>query len=231
MYTKGGGAMKKWVLIIIVILLLCSGTLLFIQYRYFHVEPLSKSEAINHIEAIYKAHVTQVKKQGDTYEMFFTRDNVKYIAMLDAKTQQVTDLTIKEGQTKLLLTEKQIRQMVKQKYGDVESIKLTDTTYTVRVEKENQQKDLTVNAYSGEIVSVENVEPHKPPVEEPIITEQQAIQIALGQLTGEVDSVDFEETAEGGYYLVEIETQDDEATFQIHAVSGEVLSITWDDDQ
>ncbi|WP_313470607.1 PepSY domain-containing protein [Lysinibacillus sp.] len=57
------------------------------------------------------------------------------------------------------------------------------------------------------------------------------MQIALGQLTGEVDSVDFEETAEGGYYLVEIETQDDEATFQIHAVSGEVLSITWDDDQ
>lgn len=223
--------MKKWVLIIIVILLLCSGTLWFIQYRYFHIEPLSKSEAINHIETIYKGHVTQVEKQGDTYEMFFTREDVKYTAMLDAKTQQVTNLTIKEGQTKLLLTEKQIRQMVKQEYGDVESIKLIDTTYMVRVERENQQKDLTLDAYSGDILSVKNVEPLKRPVEDPIITEQQAIQIALGQLAGEVDSVDFEETAEGGYYLVEIETQDDEATFQIHAVSGDILSITWEDDQ
>lgn len=75
------------------------------------------------------------------------------------------------------------------------------------------------------------MEPQEQSVEGPIITEQQAVQIALEQLKGEVDSVDFEETSEGGYYLVEIETQDDEATFQIHAVSGKVLSVTWDDEQ
>jgi len=120
--------------------------------------------------------------------------------------------------------------MVKKEYGDIESVMLTDSIYTVRVENEEIQKDLTFDGYTGELLAEKKVEPQEQPIEEPIITEQQAIQIALKQLKGEVDSVDFEETSEGGYYLVEIETQEDEATFQIHAVSGKVLSVTWDDD-
>jgi len=99
----------------------------------------------------------------------------------------------------------------------------------VRVEKENKQKDITVDGYSGDVLAEKDVKPLDQPVENHIITEQQAIDIALQQLKGEVDSVDFEETSEGGYYLVEIETQHDEATFQIHAVSGKILSVSWDD--
>ncbi len=223
--------MKKWMLIIVVIILLCSGVIWFIQNRYFYVQPLSEAEAVRHIETIYNGHVTQVKKQGNTFEMLFTRENVKYAAILDVTTQQVTDLIMKEGQSKLLLTEKQIRQMVKKEYGDVESVMLTDSVYTVRVENEKIQKDLTLDGYTGDVLAERKVETQGQSIEEPIITEQQAIQIALKQLKGEVDSVDFEETSEGGYYLVEIETQEDEATFQIHAVSGKVLSVTWDDDQ
>ena len=230
MYTKGGTAMKKWMLVIVVIILLCSGVIWFVQHRYFYVQPLSEAQAIRHIETIYNGHVTQVEKQGDTFKMLFTRDDVKYAAILDVTTQQVTDLILKEGHSKLLLTEKQIRQMVKKEYGEVESVMLTDSIYTVRVENEEIQKDLTFDGYTGELLAEKKVEPQEQPTEEPIITEQQAIQIALKQLKGEVDSVDFEETPEGGYYLVEIETQEDEATFQIHAVSGKVLSVTWDDD-
>ena len=223
--------MKKWMLIIVVIILLCSGVIWFIQNRYFYVQPLSEAEAVRHIETIYNGHVTQVKKQGNTFEMLFTRENVKYAAILDVTTQQVTNLIMKEGQSKLLLTEKQIRQMVKKEYGDVESVMLTDSVYTVRVENEKIQKDLTLDGYTGDVLAERKVETQGQSIEEPIITKQQAIQIALKQLKGEVDSVDFEETSEGGYYLVEIETQEDEATFQIHAVSGKVLSVTWDDDQ
>ncbi|REB06136.1 hypothetical protein DVB69_13900 [Sporosarcina sp. BI001-red] len=66
-----------------------------------------------------------------------------------------------------------------------------------------------------------------------IISKQQAIKIALGQLNGEVDDVDFVNTSEGGYYLVEIEIDvddgPDEATYQIHAISGKIMSVTWDD--
>ena len=66
-----------------------------------------------------------------------------------------------------------------------------------------------------------------------IISKQQAINIALGQLKGEVDDVDFVNTSQGGYYLVEIEIDvddgPDEATYQIHAISGKIMSVTWDD--
>gem|GEM_PF-6404984 len=66
-----------------------------------------------------------------------------------------------------------------------------------------------------------------------LLTEQQAIQIALRQLKGEVDDVDFIKTTDGGYYLVEIEIDvddgPDEATYQIHAISGKIMSVTWDD--
>ena len=59
------------------------------------------------------------------------------------------------------------------------------------------------------------------------------MEIALGQLQGEVEYVVFEKTKDGGYYLVEIEqdneeSDDLEAVFQIHAISGEIVSVTWD---
>ncbi|MEK5230451.1 PepSY domain-containing protein [Lysinibacillus sp. FSL K6-0232] len=223
--------MKKWLLIIAVIILLGGGIIWLIQYRYFHNEPLSEAEAVGHIETIYHAQVTDVEKQGDTYKMLLTREQVIYAVTFDAITQQVIDLSMKEAQRPLLLTENEIRQLVKKEYSDVESIILTDNIYTVRVEQEDKQKELTVDAYSGEIVAERAIEPSKQPVAEHIISQQQAIQIAQQQLNGEVDSVDFEETADGGYYLIEIETENDEATFQIHAISGKVMSITWDDDQ
>ncbi|GKV69021.1 hypothetical protein NCCP2716_15190 [Sporosarcina sp. NCCP-2716] len=75
-------------------------------------------------------------------------------------------------------------------------------------------------------------QPQTPP-KTVLLTKQQAIQIALRQLNGEVDDVDFVKTTDGGYYLVEIEIDvddgPDEATYQIHAISGKVMSVTWDD--
>jgi len=63
-----------------------------------------------------------------------------------------------------------------------------------------------------------------------LISEKQAMKIALGQLKGEVEDIEFVRTNDGGYYLVEIDdNKDNEATFQIHAISGKILSVTWDD--
>lgn len=65
------------------------------------------------------------------------------------------------------------------------------------------------------------------------LTEKQAEQIALRQVKGKVDDVDFKHSGKTGqqYYLVDIDTPDDrEAVIQINAISGEVMSITWDDE-
>ena len=61
------------------------------------------------------------------------------------------------------------------------------------------------------------------------LTEQQAIEIALKEIPGDIDSVDYEETTDGGHYLIEIEQGNNEITIQIHAVTGKILSIQYDD--
>lgn len=70
-------------------------------------------------------------------------------------------------------------------------------------------------------------EPEQPPQ---LLTKSEAAQLALQHIPGEVDDVDWEQSRGTGYYLVEIELDDDrEATVQIHAITGEVMSVTWDD--
>lgn len=88
------------------------------------------------------------------------------------------------------------------------------------------------NAVSGNSKSSATVT--KPAQSKPtnaIISQSRAIEIARSQLKGEVDSVVYEKTSYGGYYLVEIDGQQTEAVFQIHGVSGKVMSITRDDYQ
>ncbi|EON73673.1 PepSY domain-containing protein [Lysinibacillus sphaericus] len=223
--------MKKWVIPIFVITLLSSFLLWFLQNRFFHVEPLSEAGAVMRIEELYSGHVEQVKKKGDNYKIVFLRNGATYAVELNQHTQQVANLTVKDTASNLL-NEEQIRQRaLAHSPGKVESVTLTDSIYTVQVKKEEIEKKLTLDAYTGEVLSETDVQP----VTErengtSVISEQQAIQIALQQLNGEVDSVDFEETKDGGYYLVEIETDKDEAVFQIHGVSGKVMSVTWDKD-
>lgn len=68
---------------------------------------------------------------------------------------------------------------------------------------------------------------HQPPL---LLTESEAARIALQHIPGELDDVDLEQSGGVAYYLVEIERDDDmEATVQIHAITGEIMSVTWDD--
>ena len=143
--------------------------------------------------------------------------------------------------------------------GEVQSVSSSDDTfiisfekntsiYEVRVHKETGVFSELVVIYAGEQSQVAREENNAQPgpaedsskavdksstptknLAATILSEQKIIAIAQKQLKGEVDSVEFYETADGGYYLVEIETTEDEATFQIHAITGEILSISFDD--
>jgi len=62
-----------------------------------------------------------------------------------------------------------------------------------------------------------------------VLTDEEAIAIANKELKGEVDALSYRSTSDGGYYLIEIDGDEAEAVFQIHALSGEILSITWDE--
>ncbi|MGE7114544.1 PepSY domain-containing protein [Lysinibacillus sp. NPDC047702] len=222
--------MKKWLIISAAFFIMACIILLFIQNRFFQTEPFSEAEALQHIEAIYNGQVKQTEKRGTDYNMVFARDGAIYTVLLDAASGQVKELELKETERKALLSEKQIKQLMASAYGEVENIKLNHTIYTVLIENKDTQKELTIDAYTGKILTEKDIQPVKQPEGEGVLSEQQAIKIALQQLNGEIDSVDYEETEDGGYYLVEIETKDEEAVFQIHAISGKVMSVSWDED-
>lgn len=83
-------------------------------------------------------------------------------------------------------------------------------------------------------------QPQQPGANEParLLTEKEAEKIAAKSLAGagsKVEDTDADlRTEDDGqaYYLVEVELEDGrEASVQIHAISGKVLSTTWDEDQ
>lgn len=64
-----------------------------------------------------------------------------------------------------------------------------------------------------------------------LISEEEAIALALKKVPGTVKDVDRENEGGRWYYFVEIETEDGrEADVQLNAASGAIVSVTWDDD-
>ncbi|RSD29546.1 PepSY domain-containing protein [Mesobacillus subterraneus] len=77
-------------------------------------------------------------------------------------------------------------------------------------------------------------QPSTPPADTVKLSEERAVEIAKTQLNGVLEGIEFVSDASGGYYLVEIEkdggeNEDQEATIQVHAITGKILSVTWDD--
>ena len=104
--------------------------------------------------------------------------------------------------------------------------------YEVKLSKDPKFTNVTIDAIAGKIIS-ETVK--ETTGENALITQEQAIKIALGQIKSEiVDEVDdfsYEKTDDGGYYLIEIDTKIiAKATFQIHAISGKIMTVSWAED-
>lgn len=225
--------MKKWLITITAIVVGCVVALWYFQERYVKEEPLSKKEAITHIQTLYNGEVKHIEKQGQQYEMELVRNGATYEVVIDVNTRQIQDLRLKEAAKKRLLSEAEIRKYVTDyAHGKIESVILEDTYYKVTVENERKIKNLTMDSYTGVIISEEDTlkDVNMPMEEETVISEQKAIQIALQEQKGDVDSVDYKETDDGGYYEVEIESDNDEVVILIHGVTGEVMSVEWDED-
>ncbi|MEI3609041.1 PepSY domain-containing protein [Pseudogracilibacillus sp. SO10305] len=103
-----------------------------------------------------------------------------------------------------------------------------DKTVAKQEKKDQKKAENQENKEQKKEQKQEKKEPEKEKKKN--ISEAEAIQIALNRVAGEVDDVDLESSNGQLYYFVEIETADDlEAEIQIHAISGKIVSIEWDD--
>lgn len=198
-------------------------------------EPIATDDIRTQLENMYGGTVDRISIAGGVYKAEMTRGEAAYLAEVDATTGSVISL-FQTGEIKEeipnILSEAKVKEIIAGKYnGEAERISLNTSgeapVYEVKLSKDPKFTKVTVDAITGKTITEKLKETTGVNA---LITKEKAISIAKTQLKGEVDDFSYEKTNDGGYYLIEIEAADDrEGTFQIHAISGKIMSVTWDD--
>lgn len=236
---------RKFLLPFSLVLLLVVAGMFYMKSIVSHADTIPSDSIKNQLETMYNGEVNNLLLHDNIYGATLTREGSVYAVRVDGATGKVLSMILKEPSTELVSKQKEAAEVAKKDESSVGKPEEVPTQSAP--EKPKPQPEVPPEAPKPAPVQPkpqpkpkpqEKPQP-KPPVNKPapqktvLLTEQQAIQIALRQLNGEVDNVDFVKTSEGGYYLVEIEIDvddgPDEATYQIHAISGKVMSVTWDD--
>ena len=173
------------------------------------------------------------------YEMKVNNDSgeIESIVILENTAEKQKDSTSEEtgsDNKEEKKSEKEITEIVqKETDGEIESVKIVEnqnkSVYEAKVKEKDAIVTFILEPASGEILSTSKDEIKTEEKTVPL-TEQQAIDIAVSEVPGEVDDVELEQSEDGLYFLIEIETSNDqEATVQVNAISGKIMSTTWDD--
>ncbi|MFC4355184.1 PepSY domain-containing protein [Chryseomicrobium palamuruense] len=192
---------KRWGIVILAVGAIGLISLFIHQFVTSGEERLDPAEVQQQLERMYAGEVTALEVVGEEYKATITRDDGIY----EVRTDRL--------------------------YGNVFSlVKLQEG------ERITENSSPTQEEPSSAPETTPEPNEEKPAASSTRLTEQQISEIALAQVQGTIEDIDFEESQDGGYYLVEVERpaqngDDDgpEATLQIQAITGEVLSIVWDD--
>jgi uncharacterized membrane protein YkoI len=206
--------------------------------------PITKAEASEMVKAQYKGEVLTVSEDKDTFVMTMELDNNQYEVKVNQETGEIANLVrISKGKDKneQKISEKEIREIVREnQQGDIKSVEEKQekgkSFYYAIVQSGTEKTIVKLESETGKVIDkVTEKIPDKetiPTPQEPSkkLTEKEATKIALQKVQGEIDDVELEELNGVSYYLVEIEREDEqEATVQINSISGEVISIVWDE--
>ncbi|NEU31479.1 PepSY domain-containing protein [bacterium LRH843] len=143
------------------------------------------------------------------------------------------------NQKKQITKEEAVASAQKVLAGEVEEVKLDledgRLVYEVELRYEGEDYDFDIDAYSGEVVNVDDdlakinrkktqQKESSQPTER--LSEDQAIEIALNHVGGgNVEDVDLDR--KNGRFIYEVEINDD-TEVKIDAATGEVLYVDWD---
>jgi uncharacterized membrane protein YkoI len=200
---------------------------------------LTEQEAQKLVQERYQGDVTLLKLADQQYQIELKKQNKLYVIKLDAKSGKILSFDESTESTaptpdppsKVELPEEELKQIVLNAVkGSLVSFEKVDTnqqpSYKAIVKEDDKQTTIIVDAASGAILSTSSSEINQPPKR---LTENEAVNIAISQVQGEVDDIWLDTQGDQTFYLVKIETSDDrEATVQIHAITGDVI-VSWDD--
>jgi uncharacterized membrane protein YkoI len=236
--------MKKktglWILISFLLMI----TVLYVSWQMLGIsmasaDTLSKQEARILIRERYQGKIKQITLDSGQYHIELEKQDNLYSIRLDALSGKVLSFT-KTGTTLPPVNQPPVTTRSEEKIkniilsavnGTITSFERTyndgRTSYNAVVKEGDKQTSLTVDAMTGKILSSTSTTIDESSKK---LTETEARDIAKKQVKGSIDHIWLETNGTQTYYLVEIKTQDDrESVVQIHAITGEVMSVTWDD--
>ncbi|KYG90638.1 PepSY domain-containing protein [Metasolibacillus sp. FSL K6-0083] len=164
-------------------------------------QPLSEADVQAHIDKLYAGEVKSIVMQEDIAVVSFATQEGIYQVNINLENSRPSNLAI-----------------VHQFVGQTDDKEVAQENLA---EEESESKPSEQQAAKPEQNNNQN--------KNYLISEQQAIQIALKEQAGVVDNVDFKKTDDGGIYEIDIEHGDYETTFIIHAITGKILSVEFDD--
>ncbi|MDN3450247.1 PepSY domain-containing protein [Planococcus sp. APC 3906] len=234
--------MKKWIFMAAATAIIAIAAMVYLLSGGGKDDSISAAQAGEAVISQYGGVIEETALTGEIYEVGFTREDGKYKAGVDRSTGRVLSVELIEKASEPVpekLTEDEAKAIaVKEAGGVAGAIRYAEEAneYEVDITEGSTKKTVFVAADSGDIrkitdVAAEMPEPEPAPEPEPVLSQQEAIAIAKETLDGEVQEVEFTETTDGGYYLIEIENEElvKEATVQIHAIRGETMTVEWDD--
>ena len=203
---------------------------------------LTEEEIQTVVEQRYTGQILNIERDEQQYLVDLERETGIYKVKLDVHTAEIISLTkIKDSEPiredkeaeQQRLTENEIEMIIMENSeGELKSIKLVtiqgEQVYQATVKQGNKQTTLTVDSVTGELITTESETITDPPKR---LTEQEAGQIALKEVQGEIDDIDLENVGGVAYYYVDIETPNGhDAVIEINAITGEVKSLKWDEE-
>lgn len=225
----------KWTLGFVALLLIVSFVVIWnIQDRFSETKEFSIQDIRDRVELLYSGKVESFEQKEDLFQFTLKRNNSIYNVVVDSNTGNFIEFVkIDSSDSMNIKSDEEIRTLLTTKTkGSIVTISLHMNTptpqYIVEVTEDDVLKTLVVNAETGEIVSEKVNEQTTSTPNVTAISSEKAKQIALSQLNGSVKYIVFKSSNDGGYYLVEVENTQQTAVFEIHAISGKVLSVTRD---
>lgn len=205
-------------------------------------ETLSEADVRERVSQKYGGEITELVHQGDQYDVELVQETGVYKLTMDAKSGEILSMKHSDNfasQTPNMPIDQKPEDAVNEPnhpepadpndpHGPGNPIDPNDSS-----DPNGQQRpDQPTNP--GE--DIQPAEPNNPSPEDQTpqqprrITANEAGIIAVNEIGGYVDDIDLEEVGGTIYYMVEVEFSDDtEAEVQIDVLTGEIISIVWDD--
>lgn len=178
---------------------------------------LTKEQMIAQVETVYNGAVQSFVERDGYNLASFEKNGSTYEVKINAHNGELSNMQA------IFITDKPIVAVKDD----------TSTTPNTNSEPDHNQMNPAVPTKPNDATNINTTQketPQKPP--KPLLSVAQAKEIALKEVKGEVDSVEYKATSDGGHYFIEIELEDDEmdeANVQVHAVTGKILSIQFED--